>query len=438
VGQVPAVLTLVVLAGIGIWGARNHWKLPSFGGPRAAGAASTPPAAGAEAPSSKCARVVFPSAEAVAKVGIEVAPVQVRPMAQYVTATGMVDYEPGLYSRLSSRAAGVVWRVYKEVGERLVKGEVLALIDSGEVGRTKADFLQSLVQARLRAANVQQAQASATRGALSERALLESQAADREARIRLFNAQQALLNLGLPIRLRDFDNAPEEQIARQLRLLGLPAAVRQGLDEETLTANLLPLTAPFDGQVVTRDAAPGEVLQSTVPKVLFTVADVRQLHIDLDVQPEDIRLVRIGQTVMFRPGKGGLDGVTGSVSHISPEVDEKTRRVRVHAQVANPNGRLRPNAFGTGRILVEERPRAVAVPSDALQAMPDGTGDEGSGHVVFVKVADTIFEARRVRPGVREGSYTQVDGVRQGEQVVTAGSYVLKSELLKERIGGGD
>jgi cobalt-zinc-cadmium efflux system membrane fusion protein len=168
----------------------------------------------------------------------------------------------------------------------------------------------------------------------------------------------------------------------------------------------------------------------TTPKTLFVVADVRQVHIDLDVNPEDMPAVRRGQPVSFKTDGGSVEA-SGVVSHISPEVDEKTRRVRVHAETPNPDGRLRPNAFGTGRILVGEHPGALVVPGEAVQ-------DDRGGSLVFVRVSDRVFEARHVEPGLRQGNLVEVKGVRPGEEVVTRGSFVLKSELQKDRIAMGD
>ena len=199
---------------------------------------------------------------------------------------------------------------------------------------------------------------------------------------------------------------------------------------ETMTANLLPLTAPFDGQVVDRNAATGEVVLATQPKTLFIVADIRQVHVDLDVNPEDMAAVRVGQPIRFRPNDGGPEA-KGEVSHLSPEVNDKTRRVQVHAEVANEDRRLRPNTFGSGQIIIAERTRAVVVPSEAVQS-------DGKASLVFVRVSPTVFEARPVQLGLRERNLVEVSGVREGEEVVTTGSYLLKSELQKDRIAGDD
>src|SRR5205085_2506842 len=137
------------------------------------------------------------------------------------------------------------WRVEKEVGEPVAKGEALAYVNSAEVGQAKADFLQSLTQFDLRTKTLQRMQQAGA--AIKEGTVLESEAAVRESRIRLFNDQQRLLNLGLPVRTEDVIALPEEQRGRFLRLLGLPDAVRREIDPETFTANMLPVTAPFAG-----------------------------------------------------------------------------------------------------------------------------------------------------------------------------------------------
>jgi cobalt-zinc-cadmium efflux system membrane fusion protein len=424
-------LILAALAGLGAWGVYNDWQLPTQrserdkqdgrGDKADAGDRSSDPA--------PRMRVELASAEAVRRAGIRVTPAEVRTLAQYVTANGMVDYEPSRYARLTARAAGTVWRVFKQIGDPIYKGETLALVDAAEVGRAKADFLQSLVQLRLRQNRSQRLRDLGGEGVVSETALRDAEANLSEARIRAFNAHQALLNLGLPIRIDDVKGLTEEDMVKHMRCLGLPEALQQQVNAETLTATLLPVTAPFDGQVVERNAAKGEVVQLNQPQVLFVVADLSQLHVDLDVNPEDMAGVRVGQPILFRCGDG--PEAPGEVSHISPEVDPKTRRVRVHAEIPNPERRLRPNSFGTGRIRVGERTHAVVVPLDAVQT-------DGGNSLVFVRVSETTFAARPVRPGLRQGDVVEVSGVQAGEEVVTTGSFVLRSELQKERIAGGD
>jgi cobalt-zinc-cadmium efflux system membrane fusion protein len=438
----PTFLILALLAAVAVWGARHHWKVPRLAEIWGDEDDRTPQVSkpmvkvypdpdhlssdASEAVHSPM-RIEFPSAAVVTTTGLKVAPVQVRRMAHYVTAYGMIDYDPSFYAELATRASGTIWQVHKEIGEHVAKGEVLALVESAEVGKAKADFLQSLAQVDVRQRALQRMHSAGD--SVSDAIVREAEAALREARIRLFNDQQRLLNLGFTLRLEDVSNLAEDQLVRYLRVLGVPERLRKEVDAETLTANLLPLTAPFEGQIVSRKAAPGEVVGPGQPQ--FIVADVRHIHIDLDVAPEDMRLLRLEQSVRFTPQDGSAEPVIGRLSHISPEVNEKTRKVQVHAEAANPGNGLRPHTFGTGRILIREEADAVALPSAAIQS-------HAGAHLVFVRLSPTVFQSRQVQAGLRADGFTQVSGMRTGEEVVTTGSHVLKSELLKDRIASGE
>ncbi len=440
--HVPAGLTFLLLGGLGLWGVRNDWRVPYWGKedssteevPSTVEVVPDPSPASPivpKFPEEWLKLIRFSSTRAVDKAGIKEVSAETRALAQHVTANATLDYLPSRYVELHSPVAGRVWSVEKELGEPVGKGEVLAVIDATDVGRAKADFLLSLTQVSHHKQVLQRLQSA--RAALPERSLLEEQTALRDARIRLLNDQQKILNLGLHLRLTGMEDMPEEQASRQLRLLGLPEKIRSRVDPETLTANLLPLTAPFDGQLVSHPhAAPGQVvgtLQDREP--LFTLADTRELHIDIEVHSEDVRLLRIGQTVEFLPANEGGTPATGVLAHISPEVNEKTRNVLAHAEVANSDGRLRPHTFGTARVVIRRAEQAVVVPSAAVQT-------DGSWSFVFVKRADDTFQVRPVETGLREHEWTEVRGVQPDEKVVATGSYVLRSALFKERIVGGD
>src|SRR5207244_1614038 len=157
----------------------------------------------------------------------------------------------------------------------------------------------------------------------------ETEAALREAQIRLLTAEQALANLGLPVRADEWKGLRSEDLAARVRLLGLAEGIVRSLDPRTITANLLPLVAPLDG-------------------------------------------------------------------------------VAVRADLDNSAGTLRANAFGSGRIVLREERQAIVVPSEAVHW-------EGDCHVVFVRdrhffepAAPKVFHVRTVRPGAKEGPYTEV------------------------------
>jgi biotin carboxyl carrier protein len=94
-------------------------------------------------------RIQFASMEAFQRAAIEVEPVWRAPMSEFVRANGEVSYDPTRVARLSSRAAGTVWRVDKKVGDPVKAGETIVLIEAREIGRAKSELLHALAQLRL-------------------------------------------------------------------------------------------------------------------------------------------------------------------------------------------------------------------------------------------------------------------------------------------------
>ena len=429
----PAAAVFGVLAAVALVGHATHWKLSTLlpTSSKAGGQAAETPASAADSEKKDegpDAPVRFDSQEALERTGIQTAAVEKRPMYQVVTADGAIDYDRTRLAQVSPRTSGHVWKVYKRLGNPVKKSQVLGLVDAAEVGRAKAELLQSLIAVNLRSSTLENARKAWLTGALPERTYLEQQTALGEARIRLANAQQTLANLGLPIDGNDFAKVPPEQLSARVRLAGLPPSVAGMLEKEVTTANLLPLTAPFDGMVTRCDVADGEMVSPDKP--VFVVADVRHMWVTLAVREEDAVRLSLGQHVSFRPDAAAVEA-GGIIAWIATDVDSKTHTVKARAEVENASGQLRAGGFGTGRVVVAERPDALAVPTAAVQW-------NGSGALVFVRQADGLsFKPRPVRTGLNDGSYTELaEGVRPGEIVATQGSHVLKSELF-ERAGGG-
>ncbi|MBX9579840.1 MAG: efflux RND transporter periplasmic adaptor subunit [Gemmataceae bacterium] len=380
-------------------------------------------------------RIQYAGPEEVEKAGVVVEPVWTAPVVEAVTGNGEIVYDQTRTARLSARVPGSVFRAFKQVGERAEVGEVVALVDAAEVGRAKAEFLQAFVQRRHRDRLLAMTQGVSGAGAGGRQELLTAEAAAAEARIRLTTAQQALTNLGLPVNPDDLRDVADDQLAGRLHFLGLPKALAGTFDPKTTTGNLLPLTAPFDGLVVTRDVVAGEVVDTT--KVLFVVVDPRQVWVNLDLRLEDLTAVALGRPVRFRPDGAGSEAA-GTITWVSSEADPKTRTVRVRAVVDNPDGRLRANTFGAGRVILREEKAAVVVPAGAVHW-------EGCCHVVFVRDRNyltdgspKVFHVRTVRVGFRDDKQAEIAaGLLPGEVVAVKGGAALRAELLKNNLGEG-
>jgi cobalt-zinc-cadmium efflux system membrane fusion protein len=390
---------------------------------------------------SKCGlyqhRIQFASDEAAARAGVDVQPVWQAPVTETLPASGEVGYEKSRVAKLATPVGGRVWHVTDlgSVGRAVKRGDVLALIDAAEVGKAKAEFFQAFAQLEVRSTTLSRLDKIYTEGSVSEAKYREAEAARREAEIRLAAAQQALINLGLPVRADDVKGLATAEVVRRLRFLGLPPAVVRSLDPETTTANLIPVVAPLDGVVIARDATSGEVVDGT--RTLFVVADTRRMWLTLNVRLGDVRYLSLGQRVLFHPDDGARE-VSATLSWISTSVDEKTRTVEARAEVDNVDGALRAGSFGTGRIVLRAEAKAVVVPNEAVHW-------EGCCHVVFVRDKDflrpgayKVFHVREVRPGVRDGEKTEIiAGLLPGEVVATRGTAALRAQLLKNNLGAG-
>ncbi len=377
------------------------------------------------------ASIHLASAEMVNQLGIELAGAQRQPLCRELEVAARVSYEQTRVAQLTSRVAGSVWRVEKRVGEPIRRGEVLAIIDSLQVGKAKADLLQALAACDLKRKLAKRIGPGAA-SVLPYRQIEEIQADLRRAQFEVFNAQQTLINLGLEVDLEKLAGLADEELVRHVRFLGLPDAVVSELNPQIATANLLPLVAPFDGVVIGQDIVNGEVV-STLEKG-FEIADVSHMLLKLSVREEESSQLRLGQTVTFQVGDREL--VT-AITWISTEVDRKTRTVEVRCDTPNPPAEnavgqylLKANMFLTARIRVEQKAQALVVPTRAVQwshGVP----------VVFVQIDPSSFEVRNVGLGIETDDLTEiVDGLDAGDVVATAGSHMLKCEASRSRLPG--
>jgi len=275
----------------------------------------------------------------------EAVPGDARPDPDAVEAGGEITFDEARVARLSAGAAGTVWQLEKAPGQAVRKGDVLAVVSAPEAGRARAEFLQAHADADLKGKLLDRLRAAGE--AVPARAVVEAEAAQLQARAGLTRARQALVDLGLPVQVEDLKGLAAEEVARRVQFLGLPEDLVKKLDPKAAPANLVALRAPLDGVVVAREAVIGEGVDA--PKTLFVVADMSRMWLTLRVPLADAGRLAIGQTVRFRPVGGAAD-LDGKVTWISPAVDEKTRTVQVRAELPNPDGRLRANAPGRGRI----------------------------------------------------------------------------------------
>ncbi|MBL8826377.1 MAG: efflux RND transporter periplasmic adaptor subunit [Planctomycetaceae bacterium] len=451
--QTSNLLVLGSLAGLALWGHETDWTFSvratnaaetAVGPTRKSAAANSAAETNSVEKSHDDAsdnRLALPvqTEQQLRQTGIVVGRPEQRAMHEEISAHALVTYMQTRTAQLSARVPGAVWSVHCEVGDWVKEDDVLAILDAAEVGQAKANFLQSLVAADVAEATFNRLKSIGD--AVPENRVLEVEALFRRAVVERFNAQQALINLGLPIQAEALIGLSDVERARRVQFLGLPDRVTRGLDPRSTTANLLPIVAPFDGEVIRRDLVVGEIVSPNHSEL--AVADVSRMWLRLSISKEDALRANEGQKVTF--SAAGLHvPIESEISWISTEADPKTRTVEALAVVDNPvldvdddNGQrlLKANMFGIAKIRVSERPTAIVVPQKAVHWT-------GSEHVLFVAhppvdvdpqiTSGWTFETRTVRTGAHTAGMIEiVDGLVSEDTIVVEGGRMLQSELQR-------
>lgn len=412
-----SLLILGGLAALAWWGHHTGWSMTGHGKP-------DPTPARDEVVVGTNGRVAFATRESVVRAGLDFAAAYEGPLEETLTAPATVALDPKWHAKLSARAAGTVWRVRKHLGDRVAAGAVLALIDAPEVGRARAELAQALLQTRIRTTTVEALQRGAALSSASR--LREAETALLEAQVRLTKARQELAAFGVPAPESDLGNLAPEQLMERLRFQGVPADIVASLSGEK-TACLLPVVAPFAGEVLALEAVTGEAVE--VGRVLFVVADPSRLWLRLALKAEDAGRVRVGHVVRFQ-------GLTAPIEQIAPGIDETTRTVAARVVLDNASGKVRVGTYGPATITVRTVANGLLVPRAAVVRKGDAT---------FAVVRErrnpdseaTTFSVRPVRVGTQGGEQVEiVSGIAAGEVVVTAGAARLL-DLARRNLPGG-
>jgi len=350
-------------------------------------------------------RITFPDAQIPDQIGIKTTPAIVLSLSPELSCDAATDYDRNSYTRVSAPSSGILRQVNTDLGKKVNKGDVLAVVDSEEFGSAKTAFLEADILAGQLALEYDRVMLLFEKQITSGKDMLESKTRVEESRVRLAGAKQRLSNLGLS--------------GDRIRLV----------KKENDTSSLLAIESPLSGVVVKRSGVTGELVSSARP--LFDIAAVDKMWAMLNVYEPDLSKVRLGQKVMI--SLSGLEGNSyeGTVSWISTAIDPVTRSLQVRADIDNTGGRIKAGMFAQARILLENSSPTVGIPVESVQW-------DGCCNLVFVKINDLVYAPRKVTIGFRNGEYYALaSGVNPEEQVVTQGSFILKTEILKNNIGAG-
>ena len=174
------------------------------------------------------------------------------------------------------------------------------------------------------------------------------------------------------------------------------------------------------GTVIEKDVTPGELAREG--DTIYTVADLQTVWVDVNLQHDDFRRLRLGQTARVE-ADGGLS-TEGRIVYLSPVGAATTQTLLARVEIPNPDGTWRPGFFATADVAVDRAVVPVAVRPSALQTFRDWD-------VVFLTEGN-VFQAMPVTLGRRDEQWVEiVEGVAPGQRYAADGSFVVKADIGK-------
>lgn len=302
---------------------------------------------------------------------------------------GEIRFNEDRTAHVVPRVAGIVERVNVSVGEKVAKGQVLAVIASTDLADRRSELLSA--ERRLAAARTSYAREKTLwqERISAEQDYLQAQVVLREAEIATQNARAKLAAL----------NAPPSAGA----------------------LNRYELRAPFAGTLVEKHATPGEAIAADAK--LFVLSDLSSVWAEMAVPAQRLNDVRVGREATV--SATAFDSTSsGPIAYVGALLGEQTRTAPARVVLPNPDGAWRPGMFVNVSVDAGKQSVPLAVASDALQEI-DGAP------AVFVQ-SPKGFVAQAVETGRRDEKVVEVvKGLRPGQRYAATNSFVLKAELGK-------
>ena len=331
------------------------------------------------------------------RLKLETQTVREVPLSPVIKVAGTVQFDPRAVAAVGTRLKGLVQSVMRFEGDVVRRGELLARIDSPELGSAQASVVMFRAQKKAAELNYEREKDLGSRGLTTAREVEQSLATLEEYRSKLGAAEQQVSALGGGL-------VPEKS----------SGAI--GVHE---------LRSPLAGTVVERHVSPGQSVEANL--TAFRVADLDHLWVQLAVFEHNLDRIHLGDRVEIESLAVLGASLVGQIAHIGEQVDTDTRTTDVRVELDNRERKLRPGQAVTAKIQVagSSPGRAVVVPSSAVTFV-DGKP------TVFVAETDLRLLVTPVELGESDGKNQEIrSGLEGGQRVVTEGVFALKSELFR-------
>jgi cobalt-zinc-cadmium efflux system membrane fusion protein len=389
-----------VIATATIAGAARYWGLFSEPGLSADASAAT----SETAPGGK------PAPDPNAPPTIELTDTQLQsfrigPVAEHVfplrdEAVGSIDFNEDMETQVFTNYNGRIVSLFAKVGDDVEKDQPLFTIDSPDLVQAESTLIS--------AAGVRR---------------LTTRALDR--------AKDLYAVKGLA--QKDYDQAVSDQQGAEgnykaavdaVRIFGKTEADAGRIATTRKVDSILVIPSPISGRVTARNAGPGLFVQAGNAPAPFTVADISTMWMLGNVVEADTSAIKVGQEVKVSTLANPNHLYEGKITTVAATVDPTLHTMLVRSEIQDPAHELRPGMFAHFVISTGAPVTATAVPVNGVVREGDST------MTVWVTTDRRRFTQRVVTIGLQYDGYDQIlDGVKQGELVVTDGAVFLDNML---------
>ena len=367
-------------------------------------------------------------------MAVKAAAVEKTEIQKMVTADAVLF--PLQQAALVPKISAPVKKFYVNRGSKVHKGQLLAVLENRDLAAAQEDTKGSFQQAEAAyatgtASSLPEEIQKATGDAQSAKELYQAQQKIYQSRQELFT-QGALPRKELDQAAVDFVQARNQYELAQRHLDALNATVKhqelKSLEGQLSSArgkyqgaaaqlSYSEIRSPLDGVVTDRPLYPGEMAASGTP--LMTVMDISRVTARSHIPQTDASQLKVGDKATIDVA-GSDHPVDGQVVLVSPALDPNSTTVEVWVQAKNPDRSLKPGTSVRVSMVAQVVPDALVVPSAAVL-----TGSDGATTVMLIG-SDQHAHQQAVKIGIRHNDDVQiVEGVKEGQKVVTEGAYGL-------------
>ncbi|MBV8062531.1 MAG: efflux RND transporter periplasmic adaptor subunit [Nevskia sp.] len=317
---------------------------------------------------------------------LTVAPAPAEQVGGSLVIPGVVESDPARTAAVLTPLSGRVLELKVALGDRVAKGQVLALLDSPDLAQAYDDDDKAADTFRLTARNLERAEGQSKIGAGSDKDLDQARSDHAQAEAEYGRTQARLKTIGAPLQA--------------------PKGSRQLL-----------VRAPVSGSITSLAVAAGNMINDPT-QPMMTIADLSTVWVTALVPEKDLASVSRNQDADVSLTAYPDRSLHGKVLFVSDVVEPDSHRNKLRIAFANADYALKPNMFASVTLLGARQSRVV-LPTSALLMNNDRTS-------VFVATAPWTFERRTVDPQLEEGASVAIrSGVSAGEQVVMKGGVLL-------------